>query len=315
MNFLAVSDDSGGMEVTPISTRPLQQSMLDTNDCFILDTGTELYVWIGKNATSDEKSQSMVRAQGFISTNNYPTWTRVRRVVEGAEPAAFKQYFASWREKNEILTPIWKKILQIEESDFDATSLHALKKSGGRALGFMPDDGKGRCEIWRMEDFDMVPIDYKTYGMFFGGDSYVIKYEYKSDHGLGYLIYYWQGKESSIDEKAAAAMNAVRLDNELNGKAIQIRVVQGHEPRHFLRMFKGKMVTFTGGKASGFKNIHDHDTYDVDGTRLFRIRATYDDDARADQMPEVRSNFVKKHKFQRVFNRLRNLLRQTMSLS
>ncbi|XP_063704952.1 gelsolin, cytoplasmic-like isoform X2 [Culicoides brevitarsis] len=282
-----VSDESGSLEVTPISSRPLQQSMLDTNDCFILDTGTELFAWIGKNATPDEKKHVMVRAQGFIATNNYPKWTNVRRVVEGAEPAPFKQYFASWRETNEILTPIMKKILQIEEKDFDERSLHALKKSGGRALGFMPDDGKGRCEIWRMEDFKMVPIDYATYGMFFGGDSYVIKYEYKGDRGVGYLIYYWQGKNSSIDEKAGAAMNAVRLDNELNGRAIQIRVTQGNEPRHFLRMFKGKMITFSGGKASGFKNIRDHDTYDVDGTRLFRVRATDDNDARADQMPEV----------------------------
>lgn len=30
-------------------------------------------------------------------------------------------------------------------------------------------------------------------------------------------------------------------------------------------------MVFLGGKASGFKNVHDHDTYDVDGTRLFRV--------------------------------------------
>ena len=39
---------------------------------------------------------------------------------------------------------------------------------------------------------------------------------------------------------------------------------------------KGKTLSykilFSGGKASGFKNITDHDTYDVDGTRLFRVR-------------------------------------------
>ena len=33
-----------------------------------------------------------------------------------------------------------------------------------------------------------------------------------------------------------------------------------------------KKIFFSGGKASGFKNITDHDTYDVDGTRLFRVR-------------------------------------------
>jgi gelsolin len=34
------------------------------------------------------------------------------------------------------------------------------------------------------------------------------------------------------------------------------------------------MVVFLGGKASGFRNLHDHDTYDVDGTRLFRVGIT-----------------------------------------
>ena len=47
------------------------------------------------------------------------------------------------------------------------------------------------------------------------------------------------------------------------------------------------MVVFLGGKASGFKNIHDHDTYDVDGTRLFQVRGTCDTDVRAEQRPEV----------------------------
>ncbi|XP_069171341.1 uncharacterized protein [Procambarus clarkii] len=47
------------------------------------------------------------------------------------------------------------------------------------------------------------------------------------------------------------------------------------------------MVVFFSGKASGFKNVHDHDTYDVDGTRLFRVRGTCDFDTRAVQVPEV----------------------------
>ena len=39
--------------------------------------------------------------------------------------------------------------------------------------------------------------------------------------------------------------------------------------------------------CTGFKNINDHDTYDVDGTRMFRIRGTCPDDVRATQVPEV----------------------------
>ena len=55
-------------------------------------------------------------------------------------------------------------------------------------------------------------------------------------------------------------------------------------------MFVGKMVVFSGGKASGFKNIHDHDTYDTDGTRLFRVRGTCAEDVRAVQVEEKPSS-------------------------
>ena len=34
---------------------------------------------------------------------------------------------------------------------------------------------------------------------------------------------------------------------------------------------EGKMIIFTGGHASGFRNVHDYDTYDLDGTRLFHV--------------------------------------------
>ncbi|CAG0921436.1 unnamed protein product [Notodromas monacha] len=101
-----------------------------------------------------------------------------------------------------------------------------------------------------------------------------------------------EGKDSTQDEKAASAILAVRLDDELNGRAVQVRVVQGEEPAHFLHVFKGKMVTFMGGKASGFKNLQDHDTYDVDGTRLFRIRGTSEFDVRAEQVPEVTASLA-----------------------
>lgn len=101
-----------------------------------------------------------------------------------------------------------------------------------------------------------------------------------------------QGKQSSIDEKASSALHAVQLDNDLNGSAVQVRVAQGNEPRHFLKIFKGKFITFTGGHASGFKNIQDNDTYDVDGTRLFRIRGTCAEDVRAIQMAEVAASLA-----------------------
>jgi Gelsolin repeat len=288
-----VSDAGGSLQVDTIGTKPLKQEMLKTEDCFILDTGAGIYVWVGKGATAQEKSQSMARAQNFLKTKKYPTWTQIHRIVEGAESAPFKQYFATWRDRGMTHTRLIRAANDeddsgLDDEEVDIQVLRNLKKSGGRALGFMPDNGEGEAEVWRVENFELVPVEYNTRGFFFGGDSYVIKYEYTNKRGgHGFVIYYWQGKHSSQDEKASSAIHAARLDGELSGKAIQVRVTQGNEPRHFLKIFKGKMIIFSGGHASGFKNCQDNDTYDVDGTRLFRIRGTCDEDVRAEQVPEV----------------------------
>ena len=50
------------------------------------------------------------------------------------------------------------------------------------------------------------------------------------------------------------------------------------------------MIVFSGGRASGFRNVHDHDSYDVDGTRLFHVRGYGADDMRAVQVAEKASS-------------------------
>jgi len=49
---------------------------------------------------------------------------------------------------------------------------------------------------------------------------------------------------SSQDEKAASALQAMKLDNDVNGLAVQVRVTQNNEPRHFLKMFQGNSAMF-----------------------------------------------------------------------
>ncbi len=61
-----------------------------------------------------------------------------------------------------------------------------------------------------------------------------------------------QGSHSSTDEQGTAALKTIELDNRLGGAAVQVRVVQGKEPTHFLAMFQGQMVVYQGGLASAF---------------------------------------------------------------
>lgn len=56
---------------------------------------------------------------------------------------------------------------------------------------------KGICylcffkQIWRIEGSDKVLVDPSTYGEFYGGDSYIILYNYHHGGRQGHIIYMW----------------------------------------------------------------------------------------------------------------------------
>mmetsp|Transcript_27256 Transcript_27256/g.70651 ORF Transcript_27256/g.70651 Transcript_27256/m.70651 type:complete len:415 (-) Transcript_27256:108-1352(-) len=101
-----------------------------------------------------------------------------------------------------------------------------------------------------------------------------------------YIIYFWQGHQSSTDEKAASAFLTAQLDQEYNDAPVQVRVVQGKEPAHFRTLFKGRMIVHHGGRHSGFRNSQEEDTYDTDGIALFHIKGTNEINTCALQVPE-----------------------------
>lgn len=55
----------------------------------------------------------------------------------------------------------------------------------------MFDDGNGKIDIWRVENFKLVPQNRDLVGTFFGGDCYVILYTYQKNGKESYIIYYW----------------------------------------------------------------------------------------------------------------------------
>lgn len=79
------------------------------------------------------------------------------------------------------------------DEEIDPNEITRLKKSGGRAIGFMPDNGDGNVEIWRIDGKEPIQVEKQNYGIFFGGKSYVVKYQYKNKYeDNGIIIYYWQ---------------------------------------------------------------------------------------------------------------------------
>ena len=84
---------------------------------------------------------------------------------------------------------------------------------------------------------------YYSYGQFYSGDSYIVNYTFedtKRANKFTQYLYFWLGLHSSNDEKGAAALLVKAMDDEAQGQAIQVRVVQGKEPSHFKQLFNSK---------------------------------------------------------------------------
>jgi hypothetical protein len=276
-----ISDASGALEVTSVAKGKLDKSLLDPNDVFLLDVGSQIFVWIGKGATKDERNKGMSHGAQYLASSGRPAFTPLTRIIESGETPLFKSYFVHWTEPK---APA-KAAAAAAKKGPDTTALY---RSGAPAAEEkMPDKGDGKVEIWRIEDYNKVPVDAASRGQFFAGDSYIILYSYNNASGKpSWIIYFWQGRDSSLDEKASAALIAVQMDQELGGAPVQVRVVQNKEPNHFLQLFKGKMVVHNGGKASGFKNRADIDSYDTDGVSLYHIKGTNELNTRGVQVEE-----------------------------
>ncbi|XP_031398722.1 villin-3 isoform X2 [Punica granatum] len=132
-------------------------------------------------------------------------------------------------------------------------------------------------DIWRIENFQPVPLPKSEHGKFYSGDSYIVL-QTTSGKGGAYLydIHFWIGKDTSQDEAGTAAIKTVELDASLGGRAVQHREIQGHESDKFLSYFKPCIIPLEGGVASGFKKPEEEEfetrLYVCKGKRVVRLK-------------------------------------------
>jgi len=153
------------------------------------------------------------------------------------------------------------------------------------------EEGLGRKTVWKIENFRLVEVrDLSSYPMYKnktlpsrngskknGGEMrdktsafmmmqgmmqgqvflhssycYVILYKYGPTM-KNHIVYFWQGEQSSHDDRAASALQAYRIEQEVStgrrsSSGFQVRVEQGRESSHFLQIFGGTLVIVRGGK-------------------------------------------------------------------
>ncbi|KAI9027465.1 hypothetical protein CLU79DRAFT_739314 [Phycomyces nitens] len=122
--------------------------------------------------------------------------------------------------------------------------------------------------IWRVQNFSLVRVPEKQYGQFYQGDSYILlKTTTKpGSDSLVHHIHFWLGGETTQDEAGTAAYKTVKLDDFLDGMAVQHREIQHRESSLFKSYFPS-LTYLQGGFESGFNHVEDEEL----PTRLLRV--------------------------------------------
>jgi len=262
-----VSDAAGGeplCERVEISAKSfLRREDLDGDDCFVLDCGGEVFVWVGRGATEGESREASRCAERFLEDAGRPAWTRVTRLVEGAETALFKSKF-QWPAAVAVQAPPPAPRRQglagaaaahrEEEVDVGAlvTSPRAAREDDARVE--VSEEEGVEVTVWMAVDGGTERVPAAEVGVFHSAESYVVQYTYpKGTDAKGHVVYFWLGRDAAASSKGTAALAVKALAEELGPGVPQVRCVQNAEPPHLLRLFGGQMLVKLGGKRVGKK--------------------------------------------------------------
>jgi hypothetical protein len=171
--------------------------LVDSNYSFILDAESEFYLWQGKGFPSARKKDSLYLAKEILLSNKKrPKWCKICKIFDGTEPILFKEKFSNWPDKLPIQVASIPKgnVANKIESKLDFARLHTPLNAEEKLV----DDGKGKVDIWQIQEFEKVPIAPDQYGTFYTGCSYIILYTYTQKWKEAFIIYFWQGRNSSI---------------------------------------------------------------------------------------------------------------------
>ncbi|XP_048582562.1 supervillin isoform X2 [Nematostella vectensis] len=156
----------------------------------------------------------------------------------------------------------------------------------GRGTGSVNEEG-WRFQVdtidvktWHVKEYSYTPLPDEDRGHFHSAEGYVVRWKYcvkrvgvrnlkgkasrQEDVGRDKVAYFfWQGHDSTVNEKGAAALMTVEIDSE---KGPQVLVSQGKEPPCFPRLFNGRMVVHLG------KRDPPEDEEDEEDTCIFIVR-------------------------------------------
>ncbi|XP_021723438.1 villin-4-like [Chenopodium quinoa] len=281
-------------QAEPEESDSLTRDMLNTNKCYILDCGTEVFVWIGRSTTLDERKSASGAAEELLRSLDRSK-SHIIRVIEGFETVAFKTNFDSW--------PPTAEVAVSEDGRGKVAAL--LKRQGVNVKGLVKAepakdvpqvyiDCTGNLQVWRVNGSKKSLLSASDQSKFYSGDCYIFQYSYPGEDKEEQLIGIWIGKQSIEEEQISATTLATKIVENMKFVPTQARFYEGSEPIQFFAIFQS-FIVFKGGLSEGYKNyiaekeVTD-DTYTEDGLALFRVQGSGPENMQAIQVDPVPSS-------------------------
>ncbi|CAH2077503.1 unnamed protein product [Thlaspi arvense] len=278
-------------QANPVEGDSLKREMLDTNKCYILDCGIEVFVWMGRTTSLDDRKVASGAAEEMIRSSERPK-SQLIRIIEGFETVPFRSKFDTWTQETNTTV----------SEDGRGRVAALLQRQGVNVRGLMKAappkeepqafiDCTGNLQVWRVNGQEKTLLQAADHSKFYSGDCYVFQYSYPGEEKEEVLIGTWFGKRSVEEEKASAVSMASKMVESMKFVPAQARIYEGKEPVQFFVIMQS-FIVFKGGISTGYKKYIaekevDDDTYSENGLALFRIQGSGPENMQAIQVDPV----------------------------
>ena len=250
-------------ESVPVEEYPLRRRLLKTEECYILDAGSEIFIWCGKKSNFDKKNNAMLLAEDVLAmVEDRPTWTPLTRISEGNELVLFKSKFVDWigtevhpvKDYREIELKKGKIASQETQGEIVMDRYFNYRFEEPEVENINPDDSSESVEIWELdsEATEAEGVADSQFGVFSDTSSYIVLYSYTERHlNVKGIIFFWDGmragtKNWMIYESKFHDVLVKKLQEEgANKPPVKMRVKQFEEKPVFLSCFDG-LILLTG---------------------------------------------------------------------
>ncbi|CAN6812584.1 unnamed protein product [Brassica oleracea] len=285
-----------------VEAETLEKELLDTNKCYILDCGLEVFVWKGRNTSIDQRKNASEAAEEFFRSSERPK-SNLISVMEGFETVMFRSKFDSWPTTSTVAEPRQGRGKVAALLQKQGVNVEGLVKTSSPSSKDEPKpyiDGTGNLQVvWRVNNEEKILLEGAEQSKFYSGDCYILQYSYPGDDREEYLVGTWLGKQSVEEDRASAISMASKMVESMKFMPAQARIYEGKEPIQFFVIMQS-FITFKGGLSDAFKkyiaeNEVPDNTYNAEGVALFRVQGSGPEDMQAIQIDAVSTGLNSSH--------------------